>query len=312
MRYVFIINPAAGSGYAILHEENIIERCEAIGITPEIYTSARVGDAERFCKELVSKRGKESSLRIFACGGDGTVNEVINGVYGADNVEVGIIPAGTGNDFVRNFDAKYDFHNIEKQLKGISIDCDLIRYKYLSDGELIQRYCINMFNIGFDSDVVYTTGIVKKSPFIKGSFAYLLSVLIVLFEMRGIKLRIELDNGEVFDKHILLIAIANGCFCGGGVKGVPNADISDGLIDVSIINKISRISFLRLFPKYAKGTHLELKESEKIITYRKVKKLKLSCKSSKGRMSTDGEISIIDNVDFECVPSSIKLILPKI
>ena len=261
MKHIFIMNPASGS---VSRRDRLVESIDTAvkeaGADHEIYFTKHQGDCRRYVGEICSKYEAESRpVRIYGCGGDGTVNEVVNGAYGYENVELGIIPMGTGNDYIRNYGEVSDFRDIRRQLAGTSVYSDAIRYRAEYKGVVTEGYCANMFNIGFDCNVVDLTARVKRWPFISGSLAYLVSVVIMLVKKKGADIRIEYSDGHVKDGKILLTAVANGCYCGGGVKGVPYCDLNDGLMDVSVINDISRNFFIRVFPSYAKGTHPEKK-----------------------------------------------------
>ena len=168
-----------------------------------------------------------------------------------------------------------------------------------------------MFNIGFDCNVVDITAKLKKLPLMSGSLAYLAGVAAMLVRMKGANLKVEFDDGYVFYGDMLLIAIANGCFCGGGVKGVPKAETNDGLMDVSLIRKCSRRKFIKLFPKYAKGEHLEAKGADKLITYKQGKKLKITANGKPMTFSTDGELTQAEKIKFEIVENAIDFVVPK-
>ena len=316
MKYYFILNPVSGNrqrGYEILK---------------------KIRDAYKFVKEKCEeweKIGNGETLRLYGVGGDGTVNELVNGAYGYNNVELGVIPQGTGNDYIRNYGDGSHFLNIEEQIAGSSKYSDLIKYKAEYEGKISEGYCANMFNIGFDCNVVDMTDTVKNWPMCRGSLAYLLSVFIVLVKKKEIALKVEYglgingeelgsegivfsggEHGTVRDGKVLLISIANGCFCGGGIKGVPNSILDDGLMDVSLVKGgVSRSQFIRLFPKYQKGVHLGMKECDEIIEYRQEKALRVTAKGEFLRLCVDGEITSQKKVEFEIVPKAIKFIVPK-
>ena len=311
MRHLFILNPAAGQGAALKLEKKIWQAADKCGIVPEIYVTKSPGDGEEYarfkCETVCRTEGDR--LRIYACGGDGTLNEVVNGIVGFDGVEVANIPAGTGNDFIRNFDG--DFENIEAQMKGESHICDLIKYSGLAGGRPIEGYVANMFNIGFDCNVVDLTETMKKKPLLKGPLAYLASVGVLLAKKEGARLKVSCDDGYVYEGKLLLIAIANGCYCGGGVKGIPLARADDGLIDVSLVKNTTRRTFVRLFPKYSKGTHLDTKKAREIVDYRKVKSLEIEPSGSdEMKICIDGEIAMVESMKFEIEPGAFKFVVP--
>lgn len=334
MKHIFIMNPAAGKGKAgKVFLPQIIETPKRLGIDYEIHRTIAPGDATHFvrsrCEARETQRETEEMFRFYACGGDGTMNEVANGAYGQQNVEIAMVPAGTGNDFPKSFgDLKY-FEDIEGQILGKARLIDIIRYEAImpnqifgslssadpdsifdSDPDPTVRYGINMFNIGFDCNVADKVAEIKTNPFVPSPLAYGLGVGMILGKKEGVSLEICLDDGEVHSGEIMLIAIGNGSYCGGGFKGVPKASVDDGLIDVSIVENINRRTLLSLLGKYRKGTHLEDPKTASIITYRKCKSLTIKpCDTVK--LCTDGEVSIVGETTFEIIPSGINFSVPR-
>jgi diacylglycerol kinase family enzyme len=197
MKHIFILNPAAGKGRAAgFFLPKIIETSKRLGIDYEIHRTIAPDDARHFvkkrCEAAAADPEPEAALRFYACGGDGTINEVVNGAFGYKNVETAMIPAGTGNDFPRNFGKIKAFEDIERQILGTARPVDVIRYEYIpvnpvsktpsssyeldaifeSDPDPVIRYGINMFNIGFDCNVAAKTAEFKAHPFITGPLAY--------------------------------------------------------------------------------------------------------------------------------------------
>lgn len=314
MKNIFVLNPNSGKAKKRTKLLSEIKEAEGrLGLDCDIYFTKEEKDGEKYvhrvCREY---QQKGENLRIYGCGGDGTLNEMVNGCFGFDNVEIGIVPVGTGNDYVRNYGKPKNFMNIERQLTGTAIYSDLIYYNGVYNNKITERYCANMFNIGFDCNVVDMTSRVKRWPLVSGSLAYLLSVLIILVKKKGTDVRIEYEDGSSVDGNILLVAIANGCFCGGGVKGVPYSITDDGLMDVSVVKDITRRFFISLFPSYAKGTHLENKKIKglDVIRYTKEKTLKITANRENLRLCTDGEITTQKEVKFHMVKKGFKFILP--
>lgn len=313
MRHIFIINPLAGQkGRQRKTEDAIRNAGRKLRLEPEIYRTTHAGDGERFARQVCEESEGKEPLRFYACGGDGLLNEVVNGVYGFFNAEVGCVPLGTGNDYVRNYGLPEDFLDIEAQLSASAAESDVICYTVQTKGKKeAPRCCINMFNIGFDCNVVDQTARAKNWPLIKGSAAYLLSVAIILIKKKGANLKVCYEDGSVFDGKLLLIAVANGCFCGGGVRGVPLAKTDDGKMDVSLVRNVSRRTFIRMFPKYAKGIHLSEPSLSHVIDYRKCDRLEIFANGSPMRLCTDGEITDAQQVSFEIAPKAIRFLVPK-
>ncbi|MBQ4370305.1 MAG: YegS/Rv2252/BmrU family lipid kinase [Oscillospiraceae bacterium] len=310
MKAVFIINPEAGKGKGEKAAEELIEASGVrSGGETEFYVTKAVGDAERFTREYCRENPGEE-LRLIACGGDGTLNEVINGAAGFDNALVGVMPTGTGNDFCRNFPDAGDFMNAKAQLEGTAVECDAIRYTAFNGAEEMTRYCANMFNIGFDCNVVDKTNEMKKLPFISGSLAYLLSVFIILIKKKGADLDIELDGERVHSGRLLLTSLANGCFCGGGVKSNPGSSVHDGMIDVNIVQNTTRLNFIHLFPYYKKGTHMEQPDIGRTMTEHKCRRAVIKARNGAMRLCIDGEITDAEKAEFEAVHDAFRFIIP--
>ena len=316
MKYVFIMNPNSGSSRSIRKLTGKIKsaalRC---GIDAEIYHTKGEGDAKRYTSRLCSEyKGKSEAVRIYGCGGDGTINEIVNGSIGYENVEIGAVPRGTGNDYIRNYGKVSDFKDIDCQISGKSVYSDAIKYRAIYNNKIMEGHCANMFNIGFDCNVVDLTSRIKRIPAVKGSFAYLLSVFVILIKKKGADLKIEYADGDIVDEKILLIAIANGCYCGGGVKGVPYCELDDGFMDVSVVRNVTRRFFVALFPSYAKGTHLEKKKMTErdIIRYSREKTLTVTANGESLRLCTDGEITTQKKIEFSIMPKAFRFIVPKL
>ncbi len=232
-----IINPAAGKGASIKAAE--ASECQ------NNYITKSIGDARVHVRELLTDCD-EAILHVY--GGDGTLNEVINGIMdakAADRTKVSIHPVGTGNDFHRNLT------NIREPIKVDLIKCN-------------DRYAINMLNIGFDCRVVTKMSDYKKLPFVKGTGAYILGVVHVLTAYRMEALQIDIvdeKGGELhYDGEFLLTAIGNGAYCGGGFKAATVADIADGILDMVIVHPIPRRKFIGLIGDYRAGTHYSVEQ----------------------------------------------------
>ncbi len=320
MKYYFILNPASGTKN---HKNDILfeirDAARALKVDFDVYFTKAAGDAQRFVRETCLARTKAFAhdtpdpepIRFIGCGGDGTVNELVNGAYGFENVEIGIIPQGTGNDYIRNYGDTELFRSVKGQMLGESRYSDLIEYVAEYQGNVTRGFCANMFNIGFDCNVVDMTNRVKTWPVLKGSMAYLTSVFITLAKKEETSLHIEYGDGTIYDGKVLLISVANGCFCGGGIKGVPKAALDDGKMDVSLVHSgLSRRFFVRLFPKYQKGTHLEDPRIASVLDYRQEASLTITANDAYLRLCVDGEISTQKKVTFTLVPKAIRFIVP--
>ena len=309
MKTVFIINPKSGQGKRVDEFiSSVKETIEKTGADAEIYITKHIGDATVFVRDYCEDNG---AARFIACGGDGTLNEVVNGAIAYPGTEVGVIPMGTGNDFCRNFDKECDFKNIELQITSPTVKCDVIKYTTSYRGAKRDGYCVNMFNVGFDCNVGDLTSKMKEKPFVSGSMAYFLSILVVLIKKQGADLKIEFDGEIKNDGKLLLTSIANGCFCGGGIKSNPLAEISDGYININIIKDLSRLRFISLLPSYMKGTFLARRGMEKYIASEKCKKITITPNTEDIRICVDGEVISAEKTDFKIVHNAFNFVIAK-
>lgn len=300
MRHIFIINPVAGKGrYQAEIAGNINALLKNKEIEYEIYHTKYKGDVKPF---VDSKCQDKSPVVFYACGGDGTLHEVINAAVSYDNASVGVIPCGSGNDFVKNFDNHFLFQDIEAQVSGETVKLDMIKAQ--------NEYAVSVCNIGFDADAAFNMHKFKKIPFITGSGCYILSVLYCLLKKLGKKLKVVLDDGYTFEGTFLLGVAANGHSYGGGYKCAPKALINDGVIDICFVNKMSRFEILGLIGSYKNGMHLENGKLKDYITYKKCKTVKIISQESIN-VCIDGENYVFEELDFEIVPESLKFRLPK-
>jgi diacylglycerol kinase family enzyme len=330
MDHLFLVNPAAGKGSqkgrgrAQKHEAEVeqfigqIRRAaEKIGCQAEIVRTEGPGDAERKAAAF-AEAAKGNPARIYACGGDGTLNELINGVSEYPEIEVGVLPIGTGNDTIRNFTDSYGkalpkevFLDPERQLLGRAVTVDLLRYEGVLDGKFQSRLCINMLNNGFDCNVVARAGELKQKRFISGSFAYLLAVFAMFVKKQGISLKITADGKVISRGNVLLCAAANGCYCGGGIKGLPMARMDDGKIELSILKDIKRRTFLHMLPKYADGTYLQTPQAESIVIRGKYDQVILEPDMGNRFLTcADGEISETTGITITALPHAMHFIVP--
>lgn len=310
MKSYFFINPVAGQGRGVKEKITQIEKTASdLSMDVEIYLTKAVGDGERRAGQIAKSLAGEPA-RFYACGGDGTNNEIINGAYGFENISVGCLPMGTGNDMVRNFPEGGDFLSVRSQLLGTDKKIDLIKYAGRINGAYQERYCVNMFNIGFDCNVAELAGRLKQKPLIVGSWAYLLAVFGMYVKKKGIGLTLTENGQTLLNGEVLLCSIANGSYCGGGFYTSPQASIYDGVFDLNIIKDISRTTFLKLLPKYQKGTHLQVPGIEEILTVKQCKSLHLEPKEKHFFLCVDGEISLAESIDFELLPRALSFIVP--
>lgn len=248
MRHLFIINPAAGKKESTAKLEQLLAE---LSFDYEVAYTREEGDAQRIAREAADS-GED--VRIYACGGDGTLNEVVNGVAGRDNVAITCVPKGTGNDFLKIFGPEYRtlFYDLEALAAGPQTPFDLID----CNGKL----GIDVVCTGVDARIGADVHRYKNWPLVSGIGAYILALLENVL-LKGIARPMAVRMGKRDWKgDTALLCVCNGRHYGGGFMPVPEAMPDDGILDVLLIPKISLLTFARLVGKYAKGLYRQYPE----------------------------------------------------
>ena len=300
MKHYFILNPAAGKGLA---EDELLPKLQKLmkesGLNYEIHRSISKNDIISYVRQR-AHTGEEA--RFYACGGDGTLNDVLNGLIGCPNAEIAVIPYGSGNDFVKNFSDYDNFFNIQNQISGTTIPIDVI-----SSGD---SFCLNMLNIGADCDVVAEAQRLRTIKGMKGPLSYALAAVRVLYKECRYKMKYTAKGDPTMEEDLLLIAVANGQYCGGGFQNCPKAKLNDGLMDICLVRPVSGMKMLSLLSKYRAGRHLDDARCKKLVTYRQVNEFTLS-PSDQFNVSIDGEIEPFEKeVTFKILPRAVRFSIP--
>lgn len=287
LKKIHVINPVAGARPRPEQLEKGIPAGE------ERYVTTGVGDAERFVYETCLER-PETHFLVY--GGDGTLNEAANGILRAgagDRALLTMIPAGTGNDFVRTF---------PEAGKIVTIDA------LLCNG----RYAVNIVNFGFDSRVVEKTEQYKRV--FPGSAAYLAGVASTLVHKIGDFWELEYEDEQGRTRRleeVFTLALAANCrYYGGGFHSAPLADPSDGLIDLVAVRSVSRLTFLKLVSAYKKGIHLDpaaqapAERFREHLLYCRCRRIRLRGITS---LCADGEIQACASAELSVVPRALRI-----
>ncbi len=245
MRHLFIINPAAGGKKRDVAAEKsqIVELMDELGCDYEIYETVAPMDAsEKVRREAIKGR----QLRVYAFGGDGTLAECVHGAAGFSNAAVTQYPCGTGNDFLRIFGEKIKiFRNINALVHGETHPMDII--------DVNGRKCMNICSVGIDARVGTDVHKYSRLPFISGTGAYIMSLVVNFIKGLNQKLTISTDQGE-HNGVFALVCVCNGRFYGGGFNPTKTAPPDAGLLDVLIAGKVSRLKATVLLRDYANGS----------------------------------------------------------
>ena len=300
MKHIFIINPAAGKDNSFENIKKILE-LKKVEVDYELYETQAPGDATAYIRKYCTKHTEP--VRFYACGGDGTLNEVVNGVVGFPHASMSCYPCGSGNDFVKYYGGKKVFWNLEELLNAPEEYIDLMRVG--------NKYAINATHFGFDSAVAETMMKVRRKKIIGGNNAYTTGVVVGLFKAMKNACKVTVD-GELLNPagNILLCTIANGQYVGGSFRCAPRSLDNDGLLEVCVVKPISVFTFVNLIKVYTEGTHLDDDRFAKILKYRRGKKIEID--APEGFIySFDGELIRQNKFTVEVVPNAIRFAVPK-
>lgn len=278
-KILFIINPIAGKGKAEETIPLIENMMKENHLEYKIILTTKPGDATKIASEMV-----DNYPIVIAVGGDGTVNEVARGLIRKKIGILGIIPSGTGNDMSKSLGISLNSKEaLESIIKG--------KNKKMDIGLVNDNLFLNIASIGFDAEVVKNVEGIKKK--VKGKASYVLGVLVTLFSFKKQEMILEMD-GEVFKRNMVLLAVGNGGYYGGGMNILPMADISDGYFNICLVKNISNLNMLFLFPSIFKGKHLKYTKYVEIFKARSV-----IVKNKENRIiNLDGELILSKEKDI--------------
>ena len=312
MRYLFILNPAAGK-----------QDC-TVQLIPQLQQAAvRAGipvDAVATCKteyaghakalaraaaEEAAKAGEQ--LHIWTAGGDGTLVEALTGVQGFANAAVGCLPYGSGNDFLRTYGTRAEFTDLDAQLAGGEVTIDLL--------ETSLGLSATICAAGLDAQVAYGIPKFRRIPLCGGEMSYLLSIVEQLCGHIGRRVTFTIDDEEL-TVDCLMCAICNGRAYGGGFLAAPEADPADGWLDVMIVRRVGRLTIAKLLGMYKSGRHFVngqlTEEAKPYFLYRRARRVALRPADGRGPIvaTADGECTPCDAVEAVLRPLSGRILLP--
>lgn len=282
-----IVNPIAGNGLALRTATEISAELTRLNIPFRSFQTNHPGHATQLAKESVDA----GSQMVLAVGGDGTAYEVACGLVHT-KTSLGIIPAGTGNDFVKAI------HMPKKPLDALHFilnhEC-----RPVDVGQLNDQIFLNVCGTGFD--VMVLDYALKAKKYVKGIFPYLYGVIRTIFHYNPVSIKLTMENGDIVEKDVLIVSIANGQYIGGGIPIAPCAKVDDGLLDLVVVGHIPRWKIPRYLPGLLMGKVLSFPITEHIL-----------CRSidliSPGmRLNIDGEIRPMDQATFAALPGVLLL-----
>ena len=286
----FIVNPTAGGGKArrkfSMIEQILNEQKTAYKASYTEYP----GHATQLAAEALAKNYNT----IVAVGGDGTVREVAQ-VLAFSSAAMGVLPFGTGNDFIKTLKIPKD------PVKALKLILSA-RPKKIDISRVNETICINTSGLGFDVDVLEKTEHYKKR--FSGIIPYLLGIINALFGLRTYSITVSSEQ-EVIKTSSILLSVANGIYFGGGMQVAPLAKVDDGLLDVCMIQPVGRFKVLLLLTRFINGKHLKMK----IVQHFRAARLTVDS-DPPARVQLDGEIIAQTPTTFEVLPQALCVFMP--
>ena len=310
-KWLIVVNPAASIGKGGKDWPEIKAILTNEGFDYDAVLTTHHGHAIELVRDSITEKGY---TKIISIGGDGTNNEVINGIFTQNRIPtteitMGVIPVGTGNDWRRTFDFPIDYQaNINIIKKGFTFLHDIGKVTYFNDGDPKTRYFLNAAGTGLDEMVCGKTNLLKSKGK-GGTVRYLLSTVNSILSFKCLHVQIEVDGTMVFDDKIMSLSIGNCKFNGGGMMMMPKAVPNDGLFDITAIKKIGLFKFAANMKNIYDGSFAEKLKEVSLFQGRKIRVV--SIPSHKLLLETEGETLTNSPFDFEMLPKAINMIIPE-
>ena len=283
-----IVNPQGGKGKSLKALEQVEQILKDKNVEYAVHKTERPGHATEIAREL----SQTPDTKIIMMGGDGSFNEILNGIENFDNVTLGIVPCGSGNDFVKKSGHPTDVAKaVEVILNGKEEYCDYI--------QLNDRRCLNVLGGGMDVDVLLNYATRKRGP---AKLRYYMSLFHVLAHARFHHLRLTVDDGEPMERSVFMIGVGNGGIIGGGIPICPNADPYDGELSIVVVNEMKKSKILFELPGFLSAKHVKKSYTEVFSG----KKLRLEVLDD-SKFEVDGEIFDSLDVHAELVHGKLKI-----
>lgn len=299
MKHIFIINPNAGAKNAYHTVKDALAVYDE-QLDYEIYLTKCTGDATEFIRQYCESH-KGETVRFYACGGDGTLNEVASGIVGYQNVSMTCYPCGSGNDFVKIYGDAERFLDIDRLIHAKEESIDIMRVG--------SRYCINVCNFGFDTCVAKKMIEVKRKKFIGGKNAYKYAVIYAAFHAMKNSCNMNVDGTVFHTGDMLLCTIANGGYVGGSFCCAPRSKNNDGLMEVCLVKPLSKRKFATLLKPYKTGKHLDAPQFKDCMVYLRGRTIEVDAPEGFA-ISLDGEIVETNHFKIETLAGQVQFAVP--
>ena len=308
-KWLVIVNPKACLGKSEKDWPDIKQILFDEGIDFDAIVTEYPRHAIELVRDNITEKGYK---KIISVGGDGTNNEVINGIflqqrYSSKEITMGVIPVGTGNDWVRTFDFPLDYRKIVKIIKAKQVfQHDIGKVTYFNNGDPKVRYFLNAAGTGLDEMVCKKTNMLKEKGK-GGKLNYLFSVITSLLKFKCTNLKIEINGETVFNDAILSLSLGNGRYNGGGMTMMPNAIPDDGMFDITAIRKLSLLKFVANVTKVYDGSFVQKFKEFSVF---RGDTIRITSSPPHGLLlETEGETLSNSPFDFEMLPKAINMVV---
>ncbi|MBQ6072404.1 MAG: ATP-binding protein [Bacteroidales bacterium] len=298
MHYIFVINNREDKRWISAEVDRQIHDAGP-GLDYEIYKTVGIGDATRFVR-IYCDLHPRAECCFVACGGSGTVNEVASGMVGFENKYLAILAYGETNDFTKYYPDR-DFRSLRNLLAGEPRKIDIIKVN--------DSYSINVINVGFEAVVAAKAYMLSESG--RPGDNVNRGILYALLNGCRNRIRVEADGERMNHRRLFLCTLSNCRWIGGRFLCAPYADNEDGLIEFSLVRRMSWLMLLLFLPHYERGEQFELKPWKRMFIYRRVRSVTLNA-SSLIDICLDGEMLSGHSFDIRILPKEINLILPSV
>ena len=298
MLYIFIINGREDKSFVY---DEVMRQIGEVGSSLQymVYRTRGVGDGTRFVR-IYCDLHPHDKVCFVACGGSGTLNEVVSGMVGSTDKYLAVMAYGVTNDFLKCF-PDHDFTSLRKILAGDVRQLDVIKVN--------DDYAINVINIGFDAIVAAFAYQAMESGRMKNAYRW--GIFRAIFVGRNNKIRVVADGEKMNLHRMLLCTVSNGRVCGGEFICAPRAELDDGWMEVCLAKRMSLLRFLRILPVYRRGEHLDTPWARRVFRYKRAKHVDVFSRRLIN-ISLDGELLSSHSFQIDIIPKEINLILPSI
>ncbi len=286
--YNIIVNPTGGKGKSLKTLSKVEEILKNKGCEYKVYKTDYKGHATEIVKEL----SRIPDTKLIVLGGDGSFNEILNGIECFENVTLGLVPCGTGNDFVSAF----------KHPKKVKDAMDIIlngNAAFVDYIQLEDRRCLNVLGGGMDVDVLLKYAEMKH---FHGKMKYYASLLYTLAHTKWHQLRLTLDDGESMDRSVFMIGVGNGRSIGGGMPICPNAVVDDGKLSIVVVNQLKKSRIPTALISFLSGKHVKKDFVEEFTA----KKVRIDILDD-SKFEADGEVFGAEKIECEVVSNKLKI-----